>query len=279
MVGGPSAASGCIREARKQLGWKVRRPLVAAVTGMRLRQTKPTLPFLVARQDEMYDGYFAKEYFTVGSDALHLVRQALLVAGRPAPRRILDLPCGHGRVLRWLRAEWPTAEITACDLNRAGVDFCVATMGARALYSSTNLADVDLAESFDLVWVGSLLTHLDEPHWRPTLRALAGALARGGLVVFTTHGQQAREFARHVSYGLRPADLEAVIEGWAEHGFGYRDYPTGGDYGVSFTTPAWVRSIMDDVPGLEERAFWLAGWGHHHDVFAYQRVADPPPTL
>jgi SAM-dependent methyltransferase len=270
---------GRIRGARDHFGWKVRRPLVAAVTGMRLRQAKPTLPFLVARQDEMYDGYFAKEYFRVGSDALHLVRQALLVTGRPPPRRILDLPCGHGRVLRWLRAEWPTAEIVACDLNRAGVDFCVATMGARALYSSTKLEDVDLGEPFDVVWVGSLLTHLDQPRWRPTLRALAGALAPGGVMMFTTHGQQAREFARQVSYGLRPADLEAVIEGWATTGFGYRDYPAGGDYGIAFSTPAWVRSVMADIPGLEERAFWLAGWGHHHDVFAYQRIADRPPTL
>ena len=40
--------------------------------------------------------------------------------------RLLDLPCGHGRVMRYLRAAFPRAEITGCDLLRDGVDHCAA---------------------------------------------------------------------------------------------------------------------------------------------------------
>lgn len=245
---------------------------IGAYTGLRIRAAYPALPVLVSPDDDMYDGYQAEDYFRVGADALHLVRQSLMVAGRPPPARILDLPCGHGRVLRWMRAAWPTAEITACDINRAGVDWCVATMGARACYSAEDLATVDLGGPYDLIWVGSLLTHLDADRWAGVLEPLADRLVPGGVAVWTTHGHQAREYARGTTYGLEPAALEAAIKSWATSGFGYARYPGDAGYGVSFATPAWVRSVLVGIPNLIERALWVAGWDHHQDVFAVQRV-------
>src|SRR5919201_3770682 len=43
-------------------------------------------------------------YLATGESALKAVRLALLAARAAEPRSILDLPCGHGRVLRWLAA-------------------------------------------------------------------------------------------------------------------------------------------------------------------------------
>src|SRR5262245_10124406 len=74
-------------------------------------------------------------YHRVGQSALHCIRLSLEAAGKdPAEvRSILDLPSGHGRVLRYLKAAFPDAALTACDLSRDGVDFCAATFGARAV--------------------------------------------------------------------------------------------------------------------------------------------------
>src|SRR4051812_20897648 len=44
-----------------------------------------------------------EHYLRVGLSAMRCIRAA--TAG--TPRRILDLPCGHGRVLRMLRAAYP----------------------------------------------------------------------------------------------------------------------------------------------------------------------------
>ncbi|MGG5887557.1 methyltransferase [Falsiroseomonas sp. HC035] len=43
--------------------------------------------------------------------------------GEAEPQKILDLPCGFGRVTRVLRVRFPHASITACDLDREGVEF------------------------------------------------------------------------------------------------------------------------------------------------------------
>ena len=75
-------------------------------------------------------------YYRFGLGALSFIRLALAAADQDAPRKILDLPSGHGRVLRMLRAAFPDASITACDIDRDAVDFCQHTFGAIPCYST-----------------------------------------------------------------------------------------------------------------------------------------------
>ena len=56
----------------------------------------------ISPRDEMFEGD-ENHYFSVGTDALRLLRQSLAAVHAPEPRAILDLPCGHGRVLRQYR--------------------------------------------------------------------------------------------------------------------------------------------------------------------------------
>src|SRR5581483_10052394 len=70
----------------------------------------------ISPRDEMYAGD-ADHYFGVGRSALRCVRLAMLAAGKQRVCRILDLPSGHGRVLRYLKAAFPEARLTACDLD------------------------------------------------------------------------------------------------------------------------------------------------------------------
>jgi len=115
-------------------------------------------------------------YYDVGKSALNCVRSALATArGEPAsfpdipsavrsslatahvePTSILDLPSGHGRVCRMLRAAFPDAHLTVCDLDRDAVDFCAAEFNATPVYSQEDISSVSLDQSFDLIWCGSL---------------------------------------------------------------------------------------------------------------------------
>src|SRR5262249_46249666 len=114
----------------------------------------------VAPDDEMYL-YGPDWYFAVGLSGLRCVLQALSACHLSSVSSILDLPCGHGRVARYFRAAFPTAELTFCDLNRSGVDFCVNQFSGRGIYSQVDLRRVALGGPFDVIWVGSLFTHLD----------------------------------------------------------------------------------------------------------------------
>src|SRR3954454_4629952 len=65
-----------------------------------------------------------EHYFSCGRSALRCVQSALAAAEKKDIRRILYFPSGHGRVLRVLKAAFPSAELHACDLLVPGIEFC-----------------------------------------------------------------------------------------------------------------------------------------------------------
>ncbi|HEX8422866.1 MAG TPA: class I SAM-dependent methyltransferase, partial [Pyrinomonadaceae bacterium] len=68
----------------------------------------------ISARDTMYTGDGA-HYFKVGLSAMRVVEAALRAAKLSSVERVLDLPCGHGRVLRFLVRRFPSAAFTACD--------------------------------------------------------------------------------------------------------------------------------------------------------------------
>lgn len=212
-------------------------------------------------------------YFRVGRSALDAVGLALLAAGAAAPRRVLDLPCGHGRVLRVLRGAFPDAEVTACDLLRGGVDFCAGTLGAVPAYSADPIARAGIAGPFDLVWVGSLLTHLAEPGWDEFLAFFHGALADGGVCVVTTHGRHVAGLIRADARRFGLADARRLLRRYDRSGFGFAPYERGGRYGVSLSGQSWVADRVRRLPG--GRVVFAAErfWDDSQDVLAWQKRA------
>ena len=198
----------------------------------------------IAPDDEMYDGKL-EHYFGVGESAMRCIDSALFNAGREkrSVRRILDLPSGHGRVMRSFRAAFPNAELTACDLNRSGVDFCAKTFGAVPVYSEIDVNRIRLQGKFDLIWSGSLLTHLSEEHCREFIRLFDSVLDVGGIMMFTTHGRRTEDWMTggHWNYGLSANQIDELLTSYYQNGFGYVDYSDKNPgYGISICTPSFV---------------------------------------
>jgi len=227
-----------------------------------------------------------RRYLDVGLSAIRCIRHALAMVGAGAPRRILDLPCGHGRVLRALRVAWPEAELTACDLARDGVDFCARTFGARPVYSEVDPRAVALArESFDLIWVGSLLTHLDRERWSAFLECFHAWLAPEGLLVFTTLGRYAAyRIEQGIEYGLDARQRSGLLADFSRDGFGYRDYPGQSGFGLALASPPFVTRLV--MRGHDARlvTYGEALWDDHQDVVGCQKLArlreeEEPPSV
>jgi SAM-dependent methyltransferase len=222
--------------------------------------------------DGMYTGD-GVHYFKVGLSAISCIEEALAGADLKTVRTILDLPCGSGRVLRFLAQRFPEAEITACELEREPVEFCVRTFGARPAYSSLNLDEVSLGKKFNLIWCGSLVTHLNEAGITALLRLFQRHLETGGLMIFTTHGDfVARRLpTRDFDYGLAEEQIDVIGADYPTTGYGFADYPGAKDYGVSLTAPEWIRAHVQKLGGLREVYFRERGWDDHQDVFGFVR--------
>jgi SAM-dependent methyltransferase len=217
-------------------------------------------------------------YLATGESALKAVRLALLAARSPEPTNILDLPCGHGRVLRWLAAAFPDARLTASDLLTDGVDFCAAAFGAVPIHSVPEPGPELFDDAYDLIWVGSLLTHVDVAAWDRFVALFDDLLAPGGVLVATTHGELVVERMRQGHhYGYPPRSVERALRTYDHAGFAFLEQsPTEIDYGITIARPAWVIDRMTHTSDLRVALYTEALWANHQDVVALVKRPNDP---
>jgi SAM-dependent methyltransferase len=219
----------------------------------------------IADGDSMADGVRGA-YFLAAASALEVIRQSLAAAGDPPVESILDFPCGWGRVLRMLRVAFPKAALTVSDIDRGGVDFCARTFGARPAYSAHDPADVDLGEAFDLIWCGSLFTHLPAERWRGFLDLFARSLRPGGVLVFTTLAGELTDVQLRAL--IDPAEFDAIRERYERDGHGYVAQ-LGEDLGLMVTSREWTTARVQEHPALRLVRYDERSWNPPapaHDV-------------
>ncbi len=149
----------------------------------------------------------------------------------------------------------------AADIFDSMPRFCQRRLGAdEAVVVPRDPSSLDLGR-FDLIWVGSLLSHLDAPAWKTLLRFLRRSVAAQGLAIFTTHGQSV------VGEGLRTGEntlrfsgneLDQVLRDYDETGFAYGSTGTD-DLGDCFASPEWIAAEVRDA-GWRIVIFSEAAW-------------------
>jgi SAM-dependent methyltransferase len=244
----------------------------------------------VSPRDHMYNSYDEDDrdgYFSLGRAALDCIRVALLTAQVESPKSILDLPSGHGRVLRYLKAEYPEAQLAACDIDHEAVNFCATTFGATPIYGHEDPDAINCDGGFDLIWCGSLLTHLNKGYWAAFLNFFESMLADRGLLIFTTSGRKiAAKLADDedgATFMKEPEAREVILDAYEQGGFGYANYslPDGlredlslpETYGISLASPSWVFRVLERRTTLQLVSFTENRWGSQ-DVVTCMRVDD-----
>jgi SAM-dependent methyltransferase len=235
----------------------------------------------ISARDHMFNTGWS-HYFLIAWGALDCIRRAMHCAYKSSADSILDLPSGHGRVLRMLKAEFPHAKLTASDIDRDAVDFCAETFGAVPIYSTADPSQLEIEDRFDLIWSGSLLTHLDQKEWIAFLDLFEALLVENGLLVFTTHGRRIIERLQDPEdrwvYAETQDQVDTMLSGYARDGFGFFNYsfPEGEleklslpeqGFGTSLSSPSWVCAQIERRPSLEIVAFMEGRWGAQ-DVIA-----------
>jgi 2-polyprenyl-3-methyl-5-hydroxy-6-metoxy-1,4-benzoquinol methylase len=221
--------------------------------------------------EDMYGGD-GRHYFSVAVSAVRCIDAALAAAGASAPDAILDMPCGFGRVLRSLVARFLDASVTACDIRPSAVRFCAQRFGAEPIVSSAAFEDLSFPQPYDLIWCGSLVSHLAAPQTLALLDLFARSARPGALIVFTTHGETvARAINAGADYMLGPGAVSSLGQSYQQSGYGYANYPWEQHYGIAVIAPQWIRSNVERATGLREVYFSERGWDSHQDVFGFVR--------
>lgn len=220
-----------------------------------------------------------EHYFRVGADALRLIVASLLAHLREPPRRILDFASGSGRVTRHLSALFPDAEIWVCDIAQAHIDFCAKQFGAKPKKSQDNLRELAFETDFDLVFCGSLLTHLSMEGALGALGAIIRALSPTGIALVTLQGRHSMFIQRH-RWKYIEDKLFAIAERDAQRaGFGFVDYegefrarfPNRTPYGIALVRPSWITRHIEMSPVVRLLGYTERAWDGHQDLLVFGR--------
>jgi SAM-dependent methyltransferase len=220
-----------------------------------------TLDRTIYQHDDMFEGDL-QHYLFSGTSALEVISEAMLLARKMRFDNVLDVPCGYGRVTRHLVKFFPDSQIFVSEKDKAKQHFCASAFG-------TNELDLPLdfrgqpTRQFDLIFVGSLLTHLNERLSISALHYLLKSLSEGGLLIVTTHGRYATTLTSS------PGQLEQKALQFMRKGFGYEG---GSTYGSSRMAPSWVLRVLESMPDARVLGHKEGGWNCFQDVFVIEKA-------
>ena len=242
-------------------------------------QLPPALAHLMPRVDRSLltgDTMFAGDeahYLRCGASAVNAMTAALLSTNSAPPASILDFGAGAGRVTRWLRAAFPEAALSASDLPGPSHAFLEQTFGARTWLSGTDPNALEAPERYDLIWAGSVVTHLREADAVALMHKLYSWIKPNGLVIASFHGRFARSHGDAMPDRYIAAASWRAITAQCDAGqYGYADYdPNHPGYGVSLCTLSWIASLAGKLGGARIAYVAEQGWDGHQDVVALQR--------
>lgn len=215
-----------------------------------------------------------EHYMKVGRSAIDVVTKTLVAAGRSDARKVLDLPCGGGRVTRQLAAFFPEAQLFIGDVNKNKVRAVAETFSATPIEPGIDFSSPS-TERFDLIWVGSLFTHLNEWLFERALRWYVDSLEQDGILILTTHGR------RHEQ--MQTVQPHVPAERWApasaslrSTGFGFVPYNADKsndplEIGTTVNSPSWVMRLVETDPSVRVIGFHEGGWVDAQDVLAVQK--------
>jgi hypothetical protein len=165
-----------------------------------------------------------------------------------------------------------------------------------------DLTQVRLPVPFDVIWVGSLFTHVDQRRTGEWMKFLCECLGDNGVLVATFHGRWSIEVQR--THPLIDRDRwRGILRDFERTGYGYADYGVsihgsgkiidfadsvpGGrimarrffglferarGWGISLTKPEKIIEIAGNIPGVRILSYSERGWADNHDVLAVART-------
>jgi SAM-dependent methyltransferase len=133
----------------------------------------------------------ARRFIEIGAEEAELIRQVAAEGGveLEGAGRVLDFGCGCGRIARhWSGLAGP--ELHGCDYNPDVVAWCERNLPfMRMAENELDPPSPYESGSFGLIYVLSVLTHLDERRQRAWMEEFRRILRPGGVLVFTTLGE------------------------------------------------------------------------------------------
>ena len=280
--------------ARRLISPAAAPPTLSPRPGQRLHDAAPYPGVFgrIHRADLMIGGHTPEllaVYNRIGAGAYRVIETGLDAVGRRSQdvERMLDFGCGYGRVLRAIVQHIEPRRVDVFDVDSQGVEFCADEFGVTGLHFTRpwDWSSVPFS-AYDLIWAGSVFTHLGEAFTREMLDLLRSLLRPGGVLVFSSHGDEAIHRAATGFFGDRfKAQAPRIQADYAARGFCFLPYEDSdfailpfsferrSEFGMTWMSEAYVTELVRDAGNgeLQLVRFIPAAWEHMQDGVILQR--------
>jgi len=252
-------------------------PTFAEVARWARAKIEPGMSTEIHPADDMH-GYVAgmgrsqaeawTEYFWMGKETVFMLEHVLAWCGRTwgDVGSFLDFASGYGRGTRYFLRVMPREAISVSDILAPAVQFQREHFDVRGFVSNVDPDLVEFDRSFDLISVISLFSHLPETTFKSWLERLTGALAPGGILVFTTHGLEVVEEHGRApvegDFGFVPESESQVLDSSC--------------YGSTYCSPLFVQGLLQQIPDVSLLAHIPRGLNRQQDVYVVGRGVEQP---
>ncbi|HUP22999.1 MAG TPA: class I SAM-dependent methyltransferase [Thermoanaerobaculia bacterium] len=215
-------------------------------------------------------------YFASGLEIAETIERiaAARFGGLGRVGRMLDFGCGYGRITRFLLRCLPAERLWVCDILGDAVEFQQRHFGVHGFGSASrpeDLAPPPGAPPFDLIYVGSLFTHLPPQRFSPWFDRLAGMLSPEGLLVMSVHDRE-----------LLPPELAMPPAGICFRPHSESRTIDHAEYGSTWVTEEYVQRVIETPRATSQRAWrWRRvprGLCAYQDLYLVSPADAPDPA-
>ena len=220
---------------------------------------------IVSPDDEMYlvsmprvtEEEALSWYFKSGIMSLQSIEKILLAGEKPFPsiNSFLDFGCGYGRVTRFLIQEMDADKIWVGDIYKEAVDFQKKYFNVNGFCSHTEPSKVEFPRRFEVIYAGSLFSHLPRDRFEEWLVALYNVLEEDGILIFSTHGEV-----------VCPSEIEIDPSGFTYFKDSESSSLTTEEYGLTYVTRDWAERLAGRL-GINNLYFLEKELCEHQDIY------------
>lgn len=206
-------------------------------------------------------------YNRIGESALAIIEHGLTLTNRSLNNveSLLDFGCGYGRVTRALVQAINPRKIHVFDVDPNAAFFCAQEFGVKPLsFREPDVWDYSTVpfSQYDVIWLGSVFTHLSQTYTTEMVHLLVRLLKPGGMLIFTTHGDQTLPRLQAGYYGDRFKEhAPEIIENFNQSGFAFTPYQKeevdilpfnfvrASDFGMTWMSKHYVDNLVSQISG------------------------------
>lgn len=181
------------------------------------------------------------EYDKTGKETAFMLREKSEWT-HTSGKTILDFGGGHGRVSRFLPHYFPDADIYVSEVKESALRFQKEVLGHKIIAHTDVASSFHPEIKFDLIFAGSVFTHLNRADFETWARVLIKSLSPDGMLIFSVHNTKDLSFSTQADFLFTELTEDQIISEVEDR------LSDSKKYGVSYVSEAYLRGTLHPHP-------------------------------